>query len=128
MATKQTRKKKATAYAELGPEEERVRLIVLAWWKESGMTQVQVGDRLKWGQSRVSSILVGRSAIGLDALPALAECFGHKAVDVFERNPNKASDPETEKVMKRFRPLPDVVQASVLKTMDSFLEVLGRRK
>lgn len=107
--------------AELSPEEERVRKIVYGWYEESGMSQTQIGARLEWGQSWVSALLSGRSAITLTTLPPLAKVFGHKASDVYEKSPNKVADPETDMVMKKFKAIRlDHHKKLALEMMDSW--------
>jgi transcriptional regulator with XRE-family HTH domain len=121
MSKKRKQGPKTQGYAQLGPEEERIRKIVQGWYQASGMSQSQVGEKIEVSQTHVSAMLVGRSAISLNVLPGFCKAFGKEIADLYSGKPNKVSDPETEKVMKRYRPLNERQQKAILNLMESYL-------
>lgn len=105
----------------LGPEEERVRKIIRSWYETSGMSQEQVGERVNMTQTGVSGFFQGRAFTTIDKLKLFCKAFGHEIGELFGHEAQLA-DPETERVMGKYRKISLSAQKSVCDVMDVFAE------
>lgn len=69
--------------ARLNAREERIRANLEAFIKASGYTPTQVADLAGVPQANISRWLSGKSAIAIDALPALRDALGRDSIDDF---------------------------------------------
>ena len=100
----------------LGPEEDRIRGIVLGWFVDSGMTQQMVSAKVGLAQTTVSSFLRGRTFGTVDNLKAYCGCFGYHLADLFR---DAVGPVDTDVVMRRYRVLSPQAQRAILTLMDS---------
>lgn len=111
--------------------EERLRINLIRFIKESGYSDVQVADLSGIAQASLGRYKRGENAIPSDALKRLAELFGRSTEDFYQREPPRAP-PREEAVARlpfflRARPEINITEADI-EDFNEFLEKARKRR
>jgi transcriptional regulator with XRE-family HTH domain len=104
--------------------EQRARERIKRWIQTTGMTQLELAERIGRNQEWVSRYLSGKINADMQTLDQMAVVFGHHLIALLDL----PKDPDDARLIELFRSLPPAARTSLLDFLTTYQPAAGPPK